>query len=275
LQNFATEKNYYIVIFGITQLIDSKKYIRKVYQIIITSINRVNARESTTSQYVFDNKISEIKNIKKKKRKLKKQNSVKEVKKKNLKKELEKKFRQIIKRKTEFSTKNKRKIIKQKSKSEFSTKSNKIKKKIDFILKSDIELFTDKKKFSKQLLLSTISDVDRIVTIFLQIFVNIRKNYLRLFLLTKTIITSNLVKTDRKEIVKTLNIIRESTDNIIIQIVEKYFLLVFLNFILKDFVKTKNLLLYIRFYMHNKNLDIFLKKEFYILKKYSAFSIFR
>jgi len=35
-------------------------------------------------------------------------------------------------------------------------------------------------------------------------------------LLTKTIIISNLVKTDKKEVVKILNIIRESTDNIII-----------------------------------------------------------
>jgi len=275
LQNLATEKNHYIVVFEITQLIDNKECAREVYQTIITFINKVSARESTTSQHVFDNKISEIENIKKKKRKSKEKNSVKKVKKKNFKKELEKKLRQIIKRKTEFSAKNKRKIIKQKSKTEFNTKSDKIKKKIDFTLKSDIELFTDEKKFSKQLLLPTISDVDRIITIFLQIFVDVRKNYLRLFSLTKTVITSNLIKADRKEVVKTLNTIRESTDNIIIQIVKKYSLLVFLNFILKDFVKTKDLLLYIRFYVHNKNLDIFLKEEFYIFKKYSAFSIFR
>jgi len=142
-------------------------------------------------------------------------------------------------------------------------------------LKSNIEISTNEKKSSKQLLLSTILDVDRIITILLQVFVDVRKDYLRLFSLTKTIIISNLIKIDRKEVVKILNTIRESINNIIIKIVEKYFLLVFLNLILKNFVKTKNLLLYIRFYTHNKNLDIFLKKEFCILKKQSTFSIFR
>jgi len=137
-------------------------------------------------------------------------------------------------------------------------------------LKFDIELFTNKKNFSKLLLL-TILNVDHIITIFLQIFVNIKKNYLHLFSLAKIIITSNLIKINRKKVVKTLNIIRELTNNIIIYIVKKYSLLIFLNLILKDFVKTKDLLLYIKFYTHNKNLDIFLKKEFYIFKKHFTF----
>jgi len=215
LQNLATEKNHYIVVFEITQLIDNKECAREVYQTIITFINKVNVRKSTTSQYVFDNKILEIKNIKKKKQKLKEKNLVKEVKKKNFKKELKKEFRQIIKQKIEFNAKNKKKIIKQKSKIEFNTKSNKIKRKIDFILKSNIGLFTNKKN-SLKLLLLTILDVDCIITILLQVFVNVRKDYLCLFLLTKTIITSNLVKANRKKVAKILNIIRESTNNIII-----------------------------------------------------------
>jgi len=64
--------------------------------------------------------------------------------------------------------------------------------------------------------LLTILDVDCIITIFLQIFVNIRKDYLCLFSLTKTIIIFDLVKANRKKIVKILNIIRESTNNTII-----------------------------------------------------------
>jgi len=82
-------------------------------------------------------------------------------------------------------------------------------------LKSNIELFIDEKDSSK-LSLSTILDVDRIITIFLQVFVNARKDYLRLFSLAKTIITSNLVKTNKKEVVKILNIIKELTNNTII-----------------------------------------------------------
>jgi len=108
-----------------------------------------------------------------------------------------------------------KKIIKQESKTRFNTKSDKIKKKINFTLKSNIELFIDEKN-SSRLLLSTILDVDRIITILLQIFVNAKKNYLCLFSLVKTIITSNLIKTNRKKVVKALNTIRESTNNIII-----------------------------------------------------------
>jgi len=167
------------------------------------------------SQYVFDNKILKIKNIKKKKRKSKEKNLVKKVKKKNFNKEFEKKLKQIIKQKTKSSAKSKRKIIKQKSKIEFNTKNDKTKRKIDFILKFDIELFTNEKN-SLKLLSLTILDVDRIITILLQVFVNIRKDYLRLFLLTKTIIISNLIKTNRKKVVKTLNIIKELTNDIII-----------------------------------------------------------
>jgi len=82
-------------------------------------------------------------------------------------------------------------------------------------LKFNIELFTNKKNFSK-LLLSTILDVDCIITILLQVFVDARKDYLRLFSLAKTIITLNLVKVNRKKVVKTLNIIRELIDDTII-----------------------------------------------------------
>jgi len=204
------------VIFEITQLIDNKERAQEIYQTIITSINKVSARESTTSQHAFDNEILKIKNIKEKKRKSKEKNSIKKVKKKNFKKEFEKKLKRIIKRKTKFNAKSKKKIIKQKSKTKFNTKSDKIKRKIDFTLKSNIELFTNEKKSSRQLLLLTISNVDRIITILLQVFVNVKKNYLRLFSLAKTIITSNLVKTNRKEVIKTLNIIRELINNIII-----------------------------------------------------------
>jgi len=275
LQNPATEKNHYAVIFGITQLIDNKERARRVHQTIITSINKVSARESTTSQHAFDDEISEIENTKKKKRKSKEKNSVEEVKKKNLKKELEKKSRRIIKRKTEFSAKSKRKIIKQESKTESSTKNGKIKRKIDLTLESDIELSTDEKESSGQLSLPTISDADRIVTVLLQVFADVRKDHLRLFSLAKTVITSDLAKADRKEVVKTLNIIRESADDTIIQIVEKYSSLAFLNSTLEDFAKTKDSLPHTRFYVHDKNLDVFLKEESYILKKHSASPISR
>jgi len=119
-----------------------------------------------------------------------------------------------MKRKTKSSAKNKKKIIKQESKTKFNTKSDKIKRKIDFTLKSNIELFINEKDSSKLLLL-TILDVDRMITILLQVFVNIRKKHLYLFSLTKTIITSNLVKANRKKVVKALNIIRELTNDII------------------------------------------------------------
>jgi len=110
LKNLATETNYYIVIFEIIQFIDSKKRTQKIYKTTVYFINKVIARESTTSQYVFNNKISEIENIEKKKyksekkKKFKKQKkfSVKKIKKKNFKKRFKKKFKQIIKRKKEF-----------------------------------------------------------------------------------------------------------------------------------------------------------------------------
>jgi len=215
LQNSATRKNHYVVIFEVTQLIDNKERAREVYQTTITFINKVSARKSTTSQYAFNNEISKINNIKKKNYKLKKKNLIEKIKKKNFKKELEKKSRRIIEQKTKFSAKSKKKIIKQKNKTKSNTKSDKIKRKIDFTLKSNIKLFTNEKN-SARLLSSTILDVDYIITIFLQVFVNIKKDYLRLFSLAKTIITSNLVKTNKKEVVKILNIIKKLTNNIII-----------------------------------------------------------
>jgi len=81
LKNFATKKNYYIVIFEIIQLIDSKKRAQEIYQTTIIFINKVSVRKSTTSQHVFDNEISKIKNIKKKKRKSKERKSFKKIKK--------------------------------------------------------------------------------------------------------------------------------------------------------------------------------------------------
>jgi len=66
LKNFAIETNYYILIFGITQLIDSKKRAQEIYKTTIYFINKVIAQKSTTFQHAFDNEILEIENIEKK-----------------------------------------------------------------------------------------------------------------------------------------------------------------------------------------------------------------
>jgi len=41
LKNLIIKKNCYIVIFEITQLINNKKYIQKVYKTTIYSINKI------------------------------------------------------------------------------------------------------------------------------------------------------------------------------------------------------------------------------------------
>jgi len=77
LKNLAIKKNYYIVIFEITQLINNKKRAQRVYRIIVNFINKIIVQKSTISQHAFNNKISRIKNIKKKKHKLKKKKDFK------------------------------------------------------------------------------------------------------------------------------------------------------------------------------------------------------
>jgi len=101
LKNLAIKTNHYVVIFEIIQLINNNKRVREVHKTTIYFINKVIVRELTTSQYAFDNEISKIKDIKKKKHKLKKKKrfkkqeklSIKKIKKKNFKKRFEKKFK--------------------------------------------------------------------------------------------------------------------------------------------------------------------------------------
>lgn len=135
----------------------------------------------------------------------------------------------------------------------------KSKSNIELILKSNINLSSKKNSLSTK----TLSNVEQIIFVLVQTFANARTNYLHLLFLTKKIITTNLTKIEKKKIVKLLNIIKESSNNTIIQIVNKYSLLLFLNSSLNKL--SSNALLYVKTYICKKNLRTFLKKESHIL----------
>lgn len=59
LRNSILEKNHYVIIFDTTQLVDEKKRIRAIHDVIVTSINDVLAKESITFTYIYDNEIFE------------------------------------------------------------------------------------------------------------------------------------------------------------------------------------------------------------------------
>ncbi len=78
-----------------------------------------------------------------------------------------------------------------------------------------------------------------------------------------------LIKINKKNIFKSLNIIKKFANKIIIKIVKLYLLFAFFNFTrLEDFFLVKNTLLYIKSYAYKKDLEKFLKKKLYLLKKY-------
>ncbi len=104
---------------------------------------------------------------------------------------------------------------------------------------------------------------------FVKTFVVVRKNYMRIQSLIKIILTFNLIKTNKKNVFKLLNAIKKFANKIIIKIVKQYLLLAFLNLMrLENFFLIKNALSHVKLYLYKKNLEKFLKKKLYLLKKY-------
>ncbi len=78
-------------------------------------------------------------------------------------------------------------------------------------------------------------------------FVVIKKNQLRIQSLLKTILTSNLIKTNKKIAFKLLNAIKKFIDKIITKIVKRYLLFTFINFTrFENFFLIKNVLLHVK-----------------------------
>ncbi len=87
-------------------------------------------------------------------------------------------------------------------------------------------------------------------------------------LLAKLALIAKINKTNRKVVYKTLNTIKESTNQNIIQIVNAYLILIFLNSThINNNTKVKDALSYAKSYIYYKNLVKFLKRKFYILTK--------
>lgn len=81
--------------------------------------------------------------------------------------------------------------------------------------------------------------------------------------LTKTIIITKLTKIERKKITKVYFAIKKSNNSTIIEVINKYLLLIFLNLALNNLSKIA--LLYIKTYKYKKTLCVFLEEELYIL----------
>jgi hypothetical protein len=62
---------------------------------------------------------------------------------------------------------------------------------------------------------------------FVKAFVVVKKNQLRMQSLIKTILTFNLIKTNKKNVFKLLNAIKKFANKIIIKIVKQYLLFAF------------------------------------------------
>ncbi len=104
---------------------------------------------------------------------------------------------------------------------------------------------------------------------FVKVFVVVKKNQLCMQSLIKIVLTSNLIKANKKNAFKLLNVIKKFANKIIIKVVKRYSLLAFLNFTrLEDFFLIKNALSHVKSYAHEKNLEKFLKKKSHLLKKH-------
>ncbi len=99
-------------------------------------------------------------------------------------------------------------------------------------------------------------------------FVIIRKYQLRMQFLLKTILTFNLIKTNKKIVFKLLNAIKKFANKIITKIVKQYLSLAFINSTrFEKIFLIENALSYVKFYVHKKRLENFLKKKLHLLKK--------
>ncbi len=104
---------------------------------------------------------------------------------------------------------------------------------------------------------------------FVKFFVVIKKNQLRMQSLIKIVLTSNLIKTNKKNVFKSLNAIKEFVDKIIIKIVKQYLSFAFLNLTrFENFFLIKNVLSHVKSYAYKKNLEKILKRKSYLLKKH-------
>jgi len=104
---------------------------------------------------------------------------------------------------------------------------------------------------------------------FVKAFVVIKKNQLRMQSLIKIVLTFNLIKTNKKNVFKSLNAIKKFANKIIIKIVKRYSSFAFLNLTrLENFFLIKNALSHVKSYAHKKDLEKFLKRKSHLLKKH-------
>ncbi len=100
-------------------------------------------------------------------------------------------------------------------------------------------------------------------------FVVVKKNQLRMQSLIKIILTFNLIKANKKNAFKSLNVIKKFANKIIIKIVKRYLLFAFFNFIhFENFFLIKNALSHVKSYAHKKKFKNFLKRKLHLLKKH-------
>ena len=186
IENLATRKIYYAIIFEIIQFIKDKVQKQNFYKITIDIINNLFVKEFTILIYIFDNKITNNKeeNTKKekfyskerkrknKKKIVEKKNFLRKIDKKNLKKNSKKKFKRIkfkyiIKQKIIIDNKDKEKRIKTKK------KTSKIQIKIEFNINIFFEYETSRFKIAID-----INCINTIIKFFLEIFALSKKNQL-------------------------------------------------------------------------------------------------
>ncbi len=104
---------------------------------------------------------------------------------------------------------------------------------------------------------------------FVKTFVVVKKNQLRMQSLIKIVLTSNLIKANKKNVFKSLNAIKKFVDKIIIKIVKRYSSFAFLNLTrLEDFFLIKNALSHVKSYAYKKDFKKILKRKSYLLKKH-------
>jgi len=97
-----------------------------------------------------------------------------------------------------------------------------------------------------------------------------KKNFLRIQLLTKILLTTKITKKEKKNNKKILNIIKTFVNNTIFELIFYYLKLTFINSTKIESLnalKANNFLSYINTYKYEKKLRIFLKKKSCILEK--------
>jgi len=113
-------------------------------------------------------------------------------------------------------------------------------------------------------------NVNKIIALLIINCITNKKNFLRIQLLTKILLTTKITKKEKRDNKKTFNTIKIFANNTMFELIFYYSKLIFINSTRIEslnILKTNNFFLYINIYEYEKKLRVFFKKKFCIFEK--------